>query len=216
MAKADPETYAANLKLYEKLVATNQNVQRKGATMPYTSVNGHMFSLFTKEAWLALRLPTEEGEAFLKKYKTKLCEQYGTVMPEYVPGPARSVEEDAGTAEVLRLELRVRQLAQAKANDEEKTHSEEAVADARAPVCPAIAEVRLFCLAQRGSELAAECRRGFRRVRTGKRTTLRSSARSSPPFAFEPAFPHHAPQFDPNLVTMLLHCAPWALKLQQD
>jgi hypothetical protein len=87
MAKADPETYAANLKLYEKLVATNPSVQRKGATMPYTSVNGHMFSLFTREAWLALRLPTEQREAFLKKYKTKLCEQYGTVMPEYVEVP---------------------------------------------------------------------------------------------------------------------------------
>jgi hypothetical protein len=86
MANADKETYA-NLKLYEKLVATNPSVQRKGATMPYTSVNGHMFSLFTREAWLALRLPTEEREAFLKKYKTKLCEQYGTVMPEYVQVP---------------------------------------------------------------------------------------------------------------------------------
>jgi len=87
MAKADPEVYAANLQLYEKLVATNPSVPRKGATMPYTSINGHMFSLFTREGWLALRLPTDEREAFLKKYKTKLCEQYGTVMPEYVQVP---------------------------------------------------------------------------------------------------------------------------------
>jgi hypothetical protein len=27
---------------YEKLIATNPKVERKGATMPYTSVNGHM------------------------------------------------------------------------------------------------------------------------------------------------------------------------------
>ena len=46
---ADPKKYAANLELYEKLVATNPKVQRKGATMPYTSVNGHMSSLFTKD-----------------------------------------------------------------------------------------------------------------------------------------------------------------------
>lgn len=98
MGKADTETYAANLKLWEKLVATNPSVQRKGATMPYTSVNGHMFSLFTREAWLALRLPTAEREAFLKKYKTKLCEQYGTGAR---PGPARSAEEDTGAAEVF-------------------------------------------------------------------------------------------------------------------
>jgi len=46
-----------------------------------------MFSLLTKEGWLALRLPAAEREAFLKKYKTKLCEQYGAVMKEYVEVP---------------------------------------------------------------------------------------------------------------------------------
>jgi TfoX/Sxy family transcriptional regulator of competence genes len=87
MAKADPKQYAASLAWYEKLVATNPKVERKGATMPYTSLNGHMFSLLTKEGWLALRLPSEAREAFLKKYQTKLCVQYGTVMKEYVEVP---------------------------------------------------------------------------------------------------------------------------------
>ena len=87
MAKANPKQYAASLALYEELVATNPKVERKGATMPYTSLNGHMFSLLTREGWLALRLPSEAREEFLKKYKTKLCEQYGTVMKEYVQVP---------------------------------------------------------------------------------------------------------------------------------
>jgi TfoX/Sxy family transcriptional regulator of competence genes len=87
MAKADAKTYAVNLALYEKLVATNPKVERKGATMPYTSLNGHMFSLLTREGWLALRLPTDAGEEFLRKYQTKLCLQYGTVMKEYVQVP---------------------------------------------------------------------------------------------------------------------------------
>ena len=78
---------ADKLELYEKLLATNPRVQRKGATMPYTSLNGHMFSFLTKTGTLALRLPTEERDAFLKKYKTQLCEQYGTVMEEYVEVP---------------------------------------------------------------------------------------------------------------------------------
>jgi hypothetical protein len=64
MAKVSGETYAEKLKLYEKLVALNPSVERKGATMPYTSLNGHMFSLLTKEGRLALRLPTEERERF--------------------------------------------------------------------------------------------------------------------------------------------------------
>jgi TfoX/Sxy family transcriptional regulator of competence genes len=36
---------------------------------------------------MALRLPVEAREAFLKKYKTRLCEQHGTVLQEYVEVP---------------------------------------------------------------------------------------------------------------------------------
>jgi hypothetical protein len=75
------------LVLYETLVATNPNVERKGATVPYTSLNGHMFSYLSKEGKLALRLPAREREAFLKKYKARLCEAYGRVQPEYVEVP---------------------------------------------------------------------------------------------------------------------------------
>jgi hypothetical protein len=75
------------LELYEKLVATNPRVELKGNTMPYTSLNGHMFSVLTKNGQLALRLPADERTAFLKAYKTTLCEQYGHVMPEYVVVP---------------------------------------------------------------------------------------------------------------------------------
>jgi hypothetical protein len=75
------------LALYEKLVATNPKVERKGATVPYTSVNGNMFSYLSKEGKLELRLPSGEREAFLKKYKAKLCEAYGKIQPEYVEVP---------------------------------------------------------------------------------------------------------------------------------
>jgi TfoX/Sxy family transcriptional regulator of competence genes len=36
---------------------------------------------------MALGLPADEREKFLKKYRTKLYEAYGTVMPEYVAVP---------------------------------------------------------------------------------------------------------------------------------
>jgi TfoX/Sxy family transcriptional regulator of competence genes len=84
--QADP-TAADALNHYERLVATNPKVERKGAAMPYTSVNGHMFSFLTKTGKLALRLPEQERESFLKKYNTKLCEQNGTVLKEYVEVP---------------------------------------------------------------------------------------------------------------------------------
>ena len=87
MAKSTPTVAADVLALYERLVATHPGVERKGAAMPYTSVNGHMFSFLTKAGALALRLPAGEREEFLKKYKTKLCEQHGTVLEEYVEVP---------------------------------------------------------------------------------------------------------------------------------
>ena len=77
------------LALYDKLLATNPDVQRKGDTMPYTSLNGNMFSLFTKENRLTLRLPAGERELFLARYKTTLSEQYGHVQPDTSSFPMR-------------------------------------------------------------------------------------------------------------------------------
>ena len=88
MSKAT-EIPAAKLAAYEKLIATHPDAELKGAAMPYTSRGGHMFSFLTKEGHLALRLPADELEAFLKKYKTKRCEQHGHVMKEYAVVPAK-------------------------------------------------------------------------------------------------------------------------------
>ena len=87
VGKADEGIPAGKLELYEKLVETNPDVERKGAKTPYTSLNGHMFSFLTETGTMALRLPTEERDAFIKKYKSKLIERYGTVMKEYVEIP---------------------------------------------------------------------------------------------------------------------------------
>jgi hypothetical protein len=88
MAKstADAE-WLRRLELYDKLVATRPGVERKGATVPYTSLNGHMFSYLSKEGKLELRLPPDVREAFLKKYNARLCEAYGVVQKEYVEVP---------------------------------------------------------------------------------------------------------------------------------
>jgi hypothetical protein len=84
------------LGLYDQIIATQPDVQRKGATMPYTSHNGHMFSFLKPDGHLALRLPSSERDAFMASYRTGLCEQYGKVMKEYVEVPdslLRDVDE---------------------------------------------------------------------------------------------------------------------------
>ncbi|HZR57512.1 MAG TPA: hypothetical protein VFA74_11610 [Terriglobales bacterium] len=78
---------AAKLDLYAKLIATNPKIERKGATNPYTSLNGHMYTFLNQSGLMALRLPEEKREDFLKKYKTTLFEAHGTVMKEYVTVP---------------------------------------------------------------------------------------------------------------------------------
>ena len=92
---------AERLALYDALLATNPAIARKGAAMPYTSVNGNMFSLLTADGTLALRLPPSAREAFLKKYKTTLCEQYGSVMTEYVSVPATLLPKTQQLAKYL-------------------------------------------------------------------------------------------------------------------
>jgi hypothetical protein len=78
---------------YEKLVATNPKLELKGATMPYTSHNGHMFSFLDKDGNLGLRLPATERDEFIVKYKTKLCEAHGTILKEYVLVPEKLLKK---------------------------------------------------------------------------------------------------------------------------
>jgi hypothetical protein len=78
---------ADKLALYEKLIAATPGIERKGATHPYTSLNGHMFSCLHTSGSLALRLPEDARDKFLTKYKTTLFESYGIVQKEYVTVP---------------------------------------------------------------------------------------------------------------------------------
>jgi len=91
------------VELYEKLVATIPDVERKGAANPYTSVNGNMFSQLLPSGRVSLRLPEAEGEAFIRKYKTKNTEQYGVVQKEYVEIPDGLLATTNDAAKYFRL-----------------------------------------------------------------------------------------------------------------
>jgi hypothetical protein len=89
MATAKKSTIPPDkLELYEKLIATNPNIERKGAVHPYTSLNGHMFTYLDQTGTLAIRLPKDQLEPFLKKYKTTLFVSYGVVKKDFVTIPA--------------------------------------------------------------------------------------------------------------------------------
>jgi len=81
--------------LYDKLVASHTEAVRKGDTMPYTSLNGHMYSYFTRDSFMALKLPEVERLKFLDHYKTTLVQQYGIVQKEYVRVPDSLLQNTA-------------------------------------------------------------------------------------------------------------------------
>jgi TfoX/Sxy family transcriptional regulator of competence genes len=84
---AVPAQVDLRVDLYDKLIATHPEIERKGAANPYTAVNGNMFTLLHDSRRLAIRLPEKEREEFLKKHKTTLFAAYGAVMKEYVAVP---------------------------------------------------------------------------------------------------------------------------------
>lgn len=72
---------------YDCLIAADSRIERKGKTMPYTSVNGHMFSFLDKQGNMGLRLSQDDRENFMKKHNSELMEQHGRLMKEYVKVP---------------------------------------------------------------------------------------------------------------------------------
>ena len=80
----DPAVLAA----YKAMIAAVPDVALKGATTPYTSLNGNMFSSVSKANRIGLRLSKEDREAFLAQYETTLFEALpGFFQKEYVAIP---------------------------------------------------------------------------------------------------------------------------------
>ncbi len=87
MARGQPTAPPERVDLYERLIATQPSLIRKGATLPYTSVNGNMSSYLDACGDLALRLSPDDRQAFMARYPTRLHEAYGIVQKEYVTVP---------------------------------------------------------------------------------------------------------------------------------
>ncbi len=88
---ADNQTY------YDALIARHKEIERKGKTMPYTSLNGHMFTFLSKEGEMGLRLSREDLEEFMQTYQTSRIEQHGRVMKEYALVPENMLKNDPET-----------------------------------------------------------------------------------------------------------------------
>jgi TfoX/Sxy family transcriptional regulator of competence genes len=121
MAKPGPAPdYAACLALYEAVVATVPGIERKGDTMPYTSMNGNMFSLLTREGTLVLRMGEADRAAFVKKFKTEPVVQYGAVMKEYVAVPDALLAKTKELAKYFKMSVEYAKGLKAKPTTKKK------------------------------------------------------------------------------------------------
>ena len=77
-------SYDSTLKRYDDLVEKCSGFDRKGKTMPYTSSNGHMFSLLNKDGELGLRFSKETQKAYFEKFNTSFLMSHGAKMNGYI------------------------------------------------------------------------------------------------------------------------------------
>ena len=81
------------LALYDELVDKCPRFGRKGKTMPYTSANGHMFSLLNKAGEFGFRYSKEVQEKYMKEFDTTLYHSYGSVMRGYILIPEEMLSD---------------------------------------------------------------------------------------------------------------------------
>jgi len=79
------------LKIYEELINNHPEVKRKGKRLPYTSMNGNMFSVISKEGHIGLRFSEESVERYIDLYgftkyvkNDKVMEDYVTISDEFL------------------------------------------------------------------------------------------------------------------------------------
>lgn len=89
------------LKRYDELVALCPDIERKGKTVPYTSANGHMFSILNKEGELGFRYSKEVQKKYLDTFATTHFKSHGATMQGYVLIPEVLFEELDRLAEYL-------------------------------------------------------------------------------------------------------------------
>ena len=77
------------------LVTMNQTdrFERKGKTMPYTSANGHMFSLFNKAGEIGIRFSKEVQKQYMEKFNSTIFKSYNAIMHGYVLIPENMLED---------------------------------------------------------------------------------------------------------------------------
>ena len=85
--------YEEKLRIYDELVSRCPRFERKGKTMPYTSANGHMFSLLNKAGEIGIRFSKEVQKKYMEEFNSTIFKSYNAVMRGYVLIPESMLED---------------------------------------------------------------------------------------------------------------------------
>lgn len=89
------------LEIYDQLIAKCPRFERKGKTVPYTSANGHMFSILNKDGELGFRYSKEVQDKYFQEFDTTFFKSHGATMRGYVLIPDHMLEDLDKLAEYL-------------------------------------------------------------------------------------------------------------------
>lgn len=78
---------------YRVATATQPDIEFKGAKkLPYTSVNGYMYSSLTKDGRMGIRLSPEDRETFIAEHDAIQFKNYGADIKEHLEVPDSMLE----------------------------------------------------------------------------------------------------------------------------
>lgn len=120
MAKAKITIPEDILNNYDKLIAMVPEIVRRGATCPYTSLNGNMFTSLTKDGRLGIRLSKEDMNEFIENYNAILFVSYGATMKGYVEVPNDLLERTEELLPYLEKSFEHAKTLKAKATTKKK------------------------------------------------------------------------------------------------
>ncbi|MEO1033094.1 MAG: hypothetical protein AAFX55_16950 [Bacteroidota bacterium] len=89
------------LKVYDALIDKCSRFERKGKTMPYTSANGYMFSLFNKAGEIGIRFSKEVQQKYIQEFNSSTYTSYNATMKGYVLIPEQMWDDLDKLAEYL-------------------------------------------------------------------------------------------------------------------
>ena len=86
-------TWDDRLAIYDELVEKCPRFDRKGKTVPYTSANGHMFSILNKAGELGIRFSKEVQGRYMEDLNTTHFESHGATMQGYIRIPDEMLDD---------------------------------------------------------------------------------------------------------------------------